>query len=122
VTVLIVDDESAMSRIVERFVTRWGYSVKAASSVAQAVEILSHDSVHLCVTDYQLSGETGLDLLRFIRGTDRLKALPVVVLSGSLDDDIRESLMDFDVATILDKPLDPLALEATLQKLLKPAD
>src|SRR5689334_1357907 len=61
--VLVVDDEPANLRMLERLL-RKEYQVLSAASGEEALEILSHESVDLIITDQRMPGMSGTDLLR----------------------------------------------------------
>ena len=61
--ILVVDDEPISLRMVERLLQQ-RFTVIAASSGEQALEILSRQEIVLLITDQHMSGITGTELLR----------------------------------------------------------
>ena len=65
--VLVVDDEKSIRNIVESILLSNGYSCMTACSAEQARKFLSEHSFDLVISDIQLPGESGLDLINFVR-------------------------------------------------------
>src|SRR5688572_6858793 len=83
-TVLVVDDEEEVRRAISRILTRAGFEVLGASGGSAAVLALRTDSgIDVMVTDLEMPGLSGEDLLNRVRETD--PGLPIVVLSGRAD-------------------------------------
>lgn len=66
-TLLVVDDDDKMRRSLLRALADEPYRVLDASSGQQALEILSREMVHVVLSDHDMPGMTGLDLLRMVR-------------------------------------------------------
>jgi two-component system response regulator PilR (NtrC family) len=65
--ILVVDDERSMQEFLEILFRRDGYEVAAAGDVATALVALESDDYDLMITDIQMPGRSGLDLLRAAR-------------------------------------------------------
>src|SRR6187431_284759 len=83
-TVLVVDDEKNIRRILEMVLTGEGYRVLEAESGEKALETLSnpHEPVDVAIFDLKLPGMGGLDALQRLRADDATRDLPVIVISG----------------------------------------
>jgi len=76
-TVLIVDDFLTMRRIVRKILRDLDFeNIIEAEDGSAAVDILKTNKVDLIVSDWNMPKMTGLDLLRHVRGDDKLKDLP----------------------------------------------
>jgi CheY-like chemotaxis protein len=84
--ILAVDDNEADLRLIQEAFAECGYSCRltCTNSVAAAVQTLRAKTFHLVLSDMGPRTE-GLELVRVIRGDDRLKATPVIILSGMVD-------------------------------------
>lgn len=80
-TVLVVDDQPQILRTLLRFLGARGYRVETATSVDEAIPVLQA-GVHAVVLDVRMPRQSGLELLEFIRRDDRLRELPVLILTG----------------------------------------
>ena len=65
--ILVVDDDESLRRVTQVQLQQAGFSVEAASSGKQALEILEDKPVDLVLTDMKMPGMTGLELLRAIQ-------------------------------------------------------
>jgi EAL domain-containing protein (putative c-di-GMP-specific phosphodiesterase class I) len=79
--VLVVDDETALLEVWSEILTGGGWTVETASNGAKALEILLRNSFDTVLTDIDMPGLDGLQLLRAIRTRDL--DVPVVLLTGN---------------------------------------
>ncbi len=105
-TVLIVDDERNIRRSLRMILSREGFTLLEATSLADAREALGREEMDAVLLDVRLPDGNGLDLLSELRVTPATRELPVIVISGhaSLEDAaqaVRSGATDF-----FQKPLD----------------
>src|SRR5688572_19071249 len=79
--VLVVDDDPAILNLCRQCLTTSRVSVALASNVHEARQILAKDDFNLLITDYQLPGLTGFDLVLGLRNEGILT--PVILMSGT---------------------------------------
>lgn len=79
-TVLVVDDAAATVEVLSRNLTAHGLRVVAAGDVAGARRSLRDHSVDLVVTDLKMPGESGLELVRYVRAAH--PGVGVVMITG----------------------------------------
>lgn len=60
-----------------------GYNVVTAGSVGEAISVLEHGPIDAVVLDVRMPRRSGLELLEFIRWNERLRDLPVLILTGA---------------------------------------
>jgi DNA-binding NtrC family response regulator len=82
-TVLVVDDEESIRTWLARSLDEFGCEVLKAPDTATARAILQSSKVNALILDVRLARESGLDVLEYVRGQERLAELPVIVLTGS---------------------------------------
>ena len=81
ISILYVDDELQLLEMAKDYLERSGeFSVATATSVKRAIELLDSNSYDAILSDYQLAGPTGIDLLRHIRKTD--PRIPFLLFTG----------------------------------------
>ncbi|MBN2535448.1 MAG: response regulator [Spirochaetales bacterium] len=84
--ILIVDDSEATRKSLKFSLTMRKFEVIDASNVNEAISYLSsNDDICLVITDMNMPGMNGMDLIRFIREKLNLKALPIIVLTTAED-------------------------------------
>jgi len=81
--ILVVDDFSTMRRIVKNLLQELGFSnIQEADDGATALPMLKAAAFDFVVTDWNMPGMTGIDLLKAIRADPALKALPVLMVTA----------------------------------------
>lgn len=78
--ILVVDDDPDIALMVRDVLKRAGYEIRLAYDFAQAVERFGHEQFDLLITDKQMAGHTGFDLIRALRRTD--PSLPAILMTG----------------------------------------
>lgn len=103
-SVLVIDDEPDLRTLYELSLTREGYEVVTADSVAQSLAALNQRSFDAVVSDMQLPDGLGLDVLKFLAQTQRGERCVVITAHGSAENAV-EALKAgaFDYLT---KPVD----------------
>jgi two-component system response regulator GlrR len=114
--ILLVDDDTALLRLLSMRLTSAGYMVLTAESGEQALGQLSLSRPHLVITDLRMQGMDGLDLFDAIRQSYPI--LPVIILTahGSIPDAITAT--NRGVFSFLTKPFDGKSLLAHVARAL----
>ena len=104
-TILIVEDEAKMLRLLELHLSDEGFTVRTAQDADTGLKILCKEKIDLVVTDFKLPGMNGLDFLQAVKRVDA--AMPVVVMTayGSV-----ETAVDAMKAGASDYVLKPFSL------------
>ncbi|MCW5613177.1 MAG: PAS domain S-box protein [Rubrivivax sp.] len=116
--VLYVDDDEVMVLMVQRLLQRAGYSVTACTGALQAQRLLAAGAPRfdVVVSDYNMPDMSGLELAQELR---RLHpALPVIISSGFLSDELREQAAAAGVRALLKKENTLEELAGLLQQVL----
>lgn len=119
-TILVVDDDAGIRRIVEAFLKRGGHEVVTAVDGADAMRQLDKASFDLVVTDVVMPNAEGLELMRNIR---RRPSRPgVIAMSGGGrvgPGDYLALAKSFGAAEILRKPFTLEQLDAAVETVLR---
>jgi DNA-binding NtrC family response regulator len=78
--ILVVDDDIALCRIVQRMLSEEKYEVQEANSVADALKAIERKSFDVYVLDYKLPDGSGLDVAERIRS--KWGPTPIILMSG----------------------------------------
>lgn len=116
--ILIVDDEPNNHRILTYTLSKAGYQTTTALNGRLALEALDTIEVDLAILDVAMPIMDGITLLEQLRGIDRFKALPVIILTGSGDDDQRFRVEDLGIQAFLTKPASSRVILETVNTLL----
>ncbi|MCG6929692.1 MAG: sigma 54-interacting transcriptional regulator [Desulfofustis sp.] len=116
--ILIVDDEESLRLTFEMFLKRAGYQqVTVASTLAQAVELISVSPFDLIISDIVLGADKGTDLLRHIRETGI--TCPVVMITGFPNLDSASEAVRYGAFDYLAKPVNKEKLLRIVSQALK---
>jgi signal transduction histidine kinase/ActR/RegA family two-component response regulator len=101
--VLYVDDDDVMTVMVRGLLQRLGYRATCTLDAREAIAIVAQDpqGVDLVVTDFNMPNCSGLDVARALAGIR--PALPVVISSGYISDELRASASALGVFAVLQK-------------------
>ena len=81
--ILIVDDFSTMRRIIKNLLKELGFSnTFEADDGNTALPLLKSGDFDFLMTDWNMPGMTGIDLLKAVRADERLKDLPVLMVTA----------------------------------------
>jgi len=114
IRVLIVDDEPMLRELTATILKRSGYQVVQAENGAEGWKKFRSQPCDLVITDNEMPGLSGLDLLRKIRNTH--KSMPCIFASGNVPQNDPEFLSLLKPGTILEKPFTMLSLLTTFEK------
>ena len=104
ISILIVDDNLSMARVLADVLAASGYQVYTASSGADALAILKDHPVHVLLTDVILPAMNGLELYRATRQTH--PSLIIMFMTAyAADELIRQGIRE-GIKTVLNKPVD----------------
>lgn len=86
--VLVVEDNSAIAGIVVRVAKRIGFKhLDEVRNVGEALTRLGDRSYGLVISDFEMEGQSGLDLVRAIRQDERLKSVPFLMITAHHEPD-----------------------------------
>jgi len=116
--VMYVDDDEALVFLVNRVLKRKGYQVIAFTDPRLAISALRADpaQVDLLVTDYNMPGYSGVDLLLDVKALR--PTLPVALASGYVTPDIEQAALAAGARALIHKPNDVEEMCNTVQQLL----
>jgi DNA-binding NtrC family response regulator len=100
-TILAVDDEPHMLKLMERIITeKTPYKITTTSNSLEVPKILEKNEFDLIIMDLKMPGMDGLDLLRFVKEKERFEEVVIITAFGSLETAIEAlSLGVFDYIT-----------------------
>jgi CheY-like chemotaxis protein len=116
--VLVVDDEIHIVHVVAIKFRNNGYDVIAADNASEAFSLACREKPDIIVTDFQMPGMNGLELVQKIRNNEVTKDTPVILLTArsvSLDD---KQQQDLQIAACVSKPFSPRELLKSVEEIL----
>jgi CheY-like chemotaxis protein len=117
-SVLIVDDsENSAATLELALLSIPDLAVMTATSGAEALRILGSGEVGALITDLNMPRMDGFELIRRMRGDQRLSATPVVVVSADTDPATPERVAQLGVSAFFTKPFSPAAVRRKLEQI-----
>ena len=91
-TILIVDDDIHFQILTQRLVGQMGHTVLSASNGSEALRILYTTKIDILLLDLNLgnTGISGWDILYITHNDDKLKDLPIAIVSNAVEDQLNE--------------------------------
>jgi two-component system chemotaxis response regulator CheY len=117
--ILIVDDSAMMRALIKRVIGLTELHVDEvveAADGAEALRILESREVNLLLTDVNMPGMTGVELLREIARQDKWPDLVRVIISTDGSASRRDEAAELDVRCYLEKPFSPEVLRNVLSQ------
>lgn len=116
--VMYVDDDEALIFLLQRVLSRKGYAVLTYSDPQAALQALRDDPARcdVLVTDFNMPGFSGVDLLRAARSI--CPRMPMALASGHITPEIERDALNAGARALLYKPNDVDEFCATVQQLL----
>ena len=119
--VLVVDDEVVVLTVLREILRRGGYRVTTAASAEEAIEMMQKRRFDLVLTDKNLPGASGLEVLRVARTLDPQPA--VVMITGYSSYDSAVEALDIGAQDYIEKPIrDVEALRFRIRRALSRRD
>ena len=115
--VLIVDDEPDILDICSRSLTGDGFNVTTASASEEALCILNSRPVDILITDINMPGMSGKELLDVSK--KRYPDMSAAVITGNADMDLAIETMGLGAQAFIVKPFTPSELKSTINKLVE---
>ena len=121
--ILIVDDFSTMRRIIRNLLRDLGFNnSQEADDGNTALSILQNGHYDFLVTDWNMPGMTGIDLLKAVRADEKLAALPVLMVTAEAN---REQIIEAAQAGVngyIVKPFTAVTLKEKISKIFEPVE
>ncbi len=118
-TVLVVDDDREIARLVRAYLEQAGYRAVCAGDGASALRILRAERPDLLVLDLMLPDRDGLELARQLRSDQATAALPIIMLTARVEDADRIVGLELGADDYVTKPFNPRELVARVRAVLR---
>lgn len=119
INVLVVDDFATMRQIFKGVLKQIGFTnVIEAEDGDSALRELKKEDVGLIISDWNMPNMTGLDLLKAVRGDEKLKSIPFIMVTAEGHKEIVVEAVKSGVSNYLVKPFSPETFGEKLEKVL----
>jgi DNA-binding NtrC family response regulator len=114
--ILIVDDDYDMLELVQRQLQQYNFHSYKAASVVEAINILKYNAVDLLITDLQMPGVGGMELIKYVE--EHFPKVPKLVITGYPSIDGALQVMKSGALDYLVKPFTAEELKSYVEKSL----
>jgi len=118
--ILVVDDFSTMRRIIKNLLRDLGLNnTQEADDGLTALPMLKAGGFDFLITDWNMPGMQGIDLLRAVRADDQLKALPVLMVTAEQKREQIVAAAEAGVNGYIIKPFTATTLKEKIDKIFE---
>ena len=116
---LVADDDPAILRLIATILEKENYTVVTARDGREAYKILQTDAdFTAAILDVVMPHITGPELVRFMKEDDRLKKIPVMMMTAEQDPKLSSDSFSAGAVVFLPKPFTTAQLQIMLQMLI----
>ena len=114
--VLIVDDYNTMLRILRNLLRQLEFNnVEDATDGEKALDMLRRTPFDLVISDWNMAPMTGLDLLRHVRGDEKLRRIPFIMVTAESKTENVITAKQAGVSNYIVKPFNAETLRAKIE-------
>lgn len=123
IKILVVDDFSTMRRIIKNLLRDLGFTnVEEADDGKTALPILQQGSIEFLITDWNMPGMTGIDLLKTVRADAALSHIPVLMVTAEAKREQIIAAAQAGVNGYVVKPFTAAVLKEKIDKIFERID
>ncbi len=118
-SILVVEDEPAIQELVAFSCASSGYKVRRVESARAAQEAIRQELPDLVILDWMLPDRPGLELLRDLRGEERTRSLPIILLTAKSAESDKVAGLDAGADDYVVKPFSPRELVSRVKAVFR---
>ena len=115
--ILAIDDQQLVLLPLRKRLTELGYVIKVETNASKGLELYDSFKPDLVIVDINMPGLSGIEIIKYIRER-RKSQVPIMVLSGNLEDDMITKSFDLGVNDYMKKPLSLNEVCARIKRLI----
>ncbi|MCA1958363.1 MAG: response regulator [Nitrospira sp.] len=116
--ILVADDSIAVRKVAERLLVEAGFEVALAANGEEALAYLAKNEADVIVCDVIMPDKSGYEVCAFVRSQPRLAAIPVLLISGIVNDEVTQQAQACQADGVLKKPFQGTSLKDKVSELL----
>ncbi len=117
--VLIVEDDPAIAELLKASLLRAGHQTRHALDAETAEKLVREALPDLIVLDWMLPGASGIEFARRLRGAERTRTVPIIMLTARSDEQDKITGLDVGADDYITKPFSPRELAARIKAVLR---
>ncbi len=117
--ILVIDDDVLVLKTIRRLLSMEGYEVTECKSAEESLAVLQSNIFDLAITDIRMPGMDGIQLLGRLRGDEKNKNLPVILLTGYASEEAPIEAFRLNADDYLLKPFNSDQLLMSVRQILE---
>jgi len=117
-TILVVDDEPHIRRLIEVNLSKLGYKIEQAADGQECMEKLATSDPDLVLLDWMMPRKDGMETMGMIQADERLKKIPVAFLTAKGQDADIFKGWESGASVYLTKPFNPRELITFVDRII----
>jgi response regulator RpfG family c-di-GMP phosphodiesterase len=118
-SILVVDDHSAIVNLLVTALRGKGYDAHGVNSGREALQVIAETPPDLILCDFTMPGMTGVEICRQVKGDEKTRHIPFLMVTGETDDEHRLEGIEAGADDYLTKPVQLAILFARTDVLLR---
>ena len=118
-SILVIEDEPAIQELVAYTCSAQGYSIRRADSVGAGRQEIDRELPDMVLLDWMLPDKPGIELLKDLRGQERTKAMPVIMLTAKGNEADKVIGLDSGADDYVVKPFSPRELLSRMRAVFR---
>lgn len=114
----IVDDDMVILNYLKTFFTKGGWAVETFYSAEEVLERIKEQKPSMIVTDLDMPGMDGIELIQNIKSNPKFEDLAVLVMTSLHENHVRFQSFKAGAIHFVNKPINPYELEAAVKSIL----
>ncbi len=114
-TVLVVDDDQLLLRLLEINLNKVGCQVFKALDGPTALRIASEEVPSLILLDLMMPRMNGWEVIRQLKDSESTRDIPVIIVTGKVDHETRSKIMEMGASDFVTKPFDVIELRKMIR-------
>ncbi len=117
-SVLIVDDDQLLLRLLEINLNKVGCRVLMALDGPTALRIASEQAPDLILLDLMMPRMDGWEVMRQLKESEATRDIPVIIVTGKVDPATRSRILELGASDFVAKPFDVIELRKMIREML----
>ena len=118
-SILVIEDEPAIQELVAYTCTEQGYTVRRADSARAGRDAIDRELPDMVLLDWMLPDKSGIELLRDLRGHERSRVVPIIMLTAKGNETAKVVGLDTGPDAYVGKPFSPRELISRIRAVFR---
>jgi DNA-binding response OmpR family regulator len=115
--IMVVDDEKEIRDLLSIYLVEDGYDVIAAASGEEAIDLARSEEPQVILMDVKMPGIDGVETCKRLKGAEKTKSIPVIMVTAYQDRDVEAYLEGAD--DFVNKPFDKTEITFRVRSMLR---